>query len=274
MNSQIAEAIDLKYDPVAVILTDERPEGGRQFKEGKFDTCIMFMLAASTRGATAVFDRKTCGCPGGGVGLGFGNQFKNFPGGIEGFYHFLSVGNEGRTEAREVCEKLKQFASPHFYDDYVNGERYKKNRDLAEEYVGCMPITELPYKYVVFKPLKDVDPEKEEPKMITFLADMDQLSALVALANYGRKGGDNVIIHHFAACQVMGILSYREAESGRSRALVGMTDLSARVDLKRVLKNDLMSFNVPFSMFEEMEADVPGSFLFRSTWKMLRELKK
>jgi hypothetical protein len=33
-----------------------------------------------------------------------------------------------------------------------------------------------------------------------------------------------------------------------------------------------MSFAVPFAMFQEMEANVPGSFLERNTWKELREL--
>ena len=46
------------------------------------------------------------GCFGGGVGLGFGNQFKNFPGGEECFRHFLSVGNEGRPGGPELAEQI------------------------------------------------------------------------------------------------------------------------------------------------------------------------
>ena len=61
MESRIAESIDFRYGPVALILTDVKPEGARQFKEGKWG-CVMFLLGAVARGETAVFDRKTFGC--------------------------------------------------------------------------------------------------------------------------------------------------------------------------------------------------------------------
>jgi hypothetical protein len=34
-----------------------------------------------------------------------------------------------------------------------------------------------------------------------------------------------------------------------------------------------MTFAVPFVMFQEMEANVPGSFLERNTWKELMKLR-
>ena len=82
MHSKIASALNLQHNPVAIIWADEKPGSALQFKEGKWG-CVMFLLAATARGETAVFDRKTFGCWGGGVGLGFGNQYLNFPGGEE-----------------------------------------------------------------------------------------------------------------------------------------------------------------------------------------------
>ena len=55
-----------------------------QFSEGRWG-CVMWLLVHAARGKPAVADRKTFGCFGGGVGLGFGNQYKNFPGGEEEF---------------------------------------------------------------------------------------------------------------------------------------------------------------------------------------------
>ena len=86
MNSKISEAINLKYSPVAIILSNEKPEEGLQFKEGTWG-CVASMLFASSKGKTAFFDRKTFGCIGGGTGLGFGNRYKDFP-----IDYFLSTG--------------------------------------------------------------------------------------------------------------------------------------------------------------------------------------
>ncbi len=272
MESTITEALSLKYEPVAIMLTNERPGGAKQFKEGKFG-CVMSMLATAVRGNTAVFDRRTFGCPGGGTGLGFGNQYLNFPGGVEGFCYFLSVGYEQWEPGMKLVEQIKPFVGEELYDDLVHGERYLKTPELVKKFVDCLPIVDVPFEYVVFKPLRDVDLEKEKPEVIVFLADADQLSALVILANYGRGDNESVIIPYAAGCQSIGIYPFSEARREKPRAVVGLVDISARVQIKRQLKDDLMTFAVPLVMFEEMEASVPGSFLERNTWKELMKLK-
>lgn len=273
MESIIAKAMGLKYQPVAIVLANEKPKGARQFKEGKF-SCVMFLLAAAVRGQTVVFDRKTFGCPGGGTGLGFGNQYKNMPGGEEAFSHFLSMGYEGTEEGMKFAEMVRPFLTEETYNDLVHGERYLKTPELVLKFIECLPITDVPYEYVVFRPLKDVDPEEERPEVVVFLADMDQLGALVVLSSYGRESNEGAIIPQAAGCQSIGIYPFREARSETPRAVVGLVDLSARLAIKRQLKEDVMSFAVPLSMFEEMEANVPGSFLERPTWQELTKLKK
>jgi hypothetical protein len=115
-----------------------------------------------------------------------------------------------------------------------------------------------------------VELDRETPEIIIFLADPDQLSALVILANYGENGSENTIIPYAAGCQTIGIYPYREAQAKNQRAVVGLTDLSARNNLKKQLGRNLFSFAAPLKMFHEMEANVEGSFLRKNTWRSLR----
>jgi len=271
--NRIAEAICLKYPPVALFWTDQKPESAVQFKKGKWG-CIMWLVASAAKGKTAVCDRETFGCFGGGVGVGFGEQYKNFPGGEECFFHFLSSGNAVWGKGRRVAEKVKPFMREEAYDDFIQGERYLKTPKQVESFVKNLPIIDIPATFVVFKPLDKVDLKLETPQSVIFFADPDQLSALVILANYGRGDNENAIIPYAAGCQTIGIYPYREANAKNQRAVVGLTDLSARVPIRRQLGDNLMTFTVPFAMFQEMEDNVEGSFLQRPTWLELLKGKE
>jgi uncharacterized protein (DUF169 family) len=273
MESKIAAALGLKYHPVAITWTDEKPEKALGFKPGKWG-CVMWLLAAAAKGRAAAFDKETCGCWGGGVGLGFGNQYVRFPGGVECFARFLSTGNDGWPRGREVAEQLKSAARKEFMEDFLQGEGYLKTPELAKRFLEEMPIVEIPRKYVVFRPLSDGIPAHEETQAVVFLADPDQLSALTVLANYGRDGNENVILPFGAGCQQIGIFAYREARSRTPRDVIGLTDISARKNVKHQLDDHLLAFTAPWALFLEMEGNVEGSFLQKESWAALRDSER
>lgn len=241
MESRIAQELKLRYRPVALLLTDEKPEGALEFKEGHWG-CVVAMFAAAARGKTAVFSNETCGCPGGKIGLGFTDEFGHVPGGIE---YFLST---GRGEG------------------YPEGEGYMKTPEIAHEFAEALPRTCIPTQYVVAKPLDGVNVEQQKPELVVFFCEPDQLSALIVLANYGRPGSENVIIPFGAGCHTVCLIPYAQSKSETPKAVVGVTDISARP----MVDPDVLSFTVPFGMFQEMEADVPGSFLEKEAWKKVR----
>ncbi len=273
MESSIAQAIETKHSPIALLWTDEKPAGAMQFLEGKWG-CVMWLAAAAAKGRPAVCDAATFGCVGGGVGMGFGDCYKSFPGSEEGFCHFLSSGSEGWAEGPAVAEMVKPFLRGEAYDNFIHGERYIRSPELVKRFLKALPITQIPKRYVVFRPLADIDPKNETPQTVIFFADPDELSALVVLANYSRGDNENVIIPYAAGCQTIGIYPYREAKSDRPRAVVGLTDLSARVCIRKQLGDNLLSFAMPFALFREMETNVEGSFLQRHTWRELLTAKR
>ena len=237
MHSEIANRLKLRYSPVALLFSDEKPNDATEFIEGRRG-CVIALITAAAKGRQVAFSRSTCGCPGGIAGLGFGNPYPHFPGGFE---YFLST---GRGEG------------------YPEGEGYKKNPELVETFLDCLPFTDNAQKYIIAKPLDKVEEEKETPVIVVFYANPDQLSALVVLANYGRAGNDNVIIPFGAGCQSICLLPLHQACQVRPKAVVGMTDITARP----LIDADLLSFSIPTAMFREMEENIPGSFLDRHDW--------
>lgn len=238
MECRIAKELKLRYRPVALLFADDKPERALEFKEGHWG-CVVAMFAAAARGKTVVFSAETCGCGGGKIGLGFTDDYGHVPGGIE---HFLST---GRGEG------------------YPEGEGYLKTPELAHSFVENLPRTCIPARYVVVRPLDEVDIIQEQPQLVVFFCEPDQLSALVVLANYGRPGGENVIIPFGAGCHTICLIPYAQSKSETPKAVVGVTDISARP----MVDPDLLSFTVPFGMFQEMEANVPSSFLEKEAWK-------
>ncbi len=268
MESKLRESLRLKFEPVAIYWTNNLAAGAKQFAKGKWG-CVMMMYAQAAKGKTVAFDRETFGCMGGAVGLGFGNVYERWPGGIDCFYRFLSTGNENTAEGKAMLEKLGGNISKEGLGNFLYGERYCKTPEIAKKFVESLPMVDVPEKYVVMRPLKDVDLNQEPPKVISLLADCDQLSALIVLANYAREKTDNVTVRFGAACHQVGILPLHEAASEHPRAVLGMTDLSARENIKNQIGHDHLAFSVPLKMFLEMEGNVEGSFLERPTWKEL-----
>ncbi len=240
MDSRIAQAVKLRYPPVATLFANEKPEGALSFTPGRWG-CVISLMTAAARGKTAAISRETMGCPGGISGLGFGCGWENIPG---GFDYFLST---GRGEG------------------FPEGEGYKKTPELVSTFREAVPLADIPFTYVIFQPLTRLAPG-EQPVLVTFYATADQLSALTVLANYGLPGNENVITPMGAGCHTVVLIPYHESQQERPRAVIGLLDVSARP----FVDADLLGLTVPWAMFQQMEEDVSGSFLDRPAWAKVR----
>ena len=273
MESKIAKAIRLPHEPVAILWSDEKPEDAVMFKEKTWG-CTLWLMAGAAKGKVAACSRETFGCFGGGTGVGFGDQTVNFPGGVDCFCRFLSNGNAGNREGESVAEDIKKFARPEFVEEFLQGERYLKDPEAVRSYIEEIPTRDIPTKYVVYKPLSQLDPAREEPRAVVFFSDPDQFSALGVLANYCFAGNENVSFPYAAGCQALGLYAYAEAEKEQPKAIAGPMDLSARLYLRNQFGENVMSMSLPWRMFLTMEEHVEGSFLHRHTWHELLKTKQ
>ncbi len=248
MECKISKALNLKGSPVAVILTNEKPGTGMQFKEGTWGCVASMMAATASKGKTAYFDRKTYGCMGGGTGLGFGNCYKDFP-----IDYFLSTG------IKDFKTNVRTRAS------LEEGEAYIKTPELARKFVDSLPMREVETEYIVFKPLEETS-EDEKPEMVVFIVNPDMISALVVLANYGRESNESVTAPFGAGCQTI-LHGYSENEKEKPKAILGFFDISAR----KYIDKNMLSFTIPYKMYLEMSENVKGSFLEREQWLELNK---
>lgn len=240
MECKLAQKLKLKYFPAAIILSNEKPAEAMEFIAGRWG-CSGAMLSAVVKGRRAVFSSDNFGCEGGGVGLGFLNQFS------AGMEHFL---------ANSTPDKM-----PPKYKNRQS-EGYKKTAALTREWMDNMARVDFSEKYVIFKPLHEVDTAAETPQSVVFYVNPDQLTALIVLANYESPTNDRVIAPFASGCQSVCRLSLIEGRSERPRAVIGMTDISVRL----YMEPDMLAFSMPFALFKEMEANADGSFLDRELW--------
>ena len=245
MTDQLIDALQLKHSPLAILLSDELPADATQLKEGRWG-CVAGMLLAAARGKTVAFDRGTYGCPGGGMGLGYAGAYEGFP--IE---CLLSTGGQVET------------AEGRTYD-LGEGERFLASPELARRWAESLPVVDTT-GYVVAKPLAALTPG-EVPTLVWLLVNPDQLSALVYLCSFQRGTIENVTAPWGAACQSI-LFALDEARRDPPRGVIGFFDISQRHRIDR----ELLSFTVPYQLFQELESSVARSFLGMPPWQKLRE---
>jgi uncharacterized protein (DUF169 family) len=264
--TQIEQALDLKYPPLAIFFSQTLPPSVKHPSLG----CAMVLAAQAAKGETVALSKDSCRCYHAASGFGLDKfRLDRYPGGPECFFRFLSTGNDGWEHGRAVLAQLKERGTPESFITYFSeGEGFRKTPKLVQNWIENLPEVEPEGTYVILKPLRDIS-DNETPKIVSLLVNPDQLSALVVLANYARKGSDNVRIPFGAGCDCLGLYAFDEAEKEPPHAIIGLTDISVRSHLGKLLGRDILSFTVPMKMFEEMESSVQESFLTRSAWKTM-----
>jgi uncharacterized protein (DUF169 family) len=271
--SQIAGAAGIRLNPVAIVWTDKKPEKALEFKPGTWGCVMWFFAKVAKEGKTAVFSRETTTCAGGCMGLGFGRPLDRHAARNEyGFCSFLSNGIEGALDKKAYQAIIDQSFDDHHKKMLTEGERFLKNPAVVKKWLQNLPVYDAKDKYIVMKPVSETD-ENEDIRSIVFVANADQIAGLSTLANFATGNVlDGVYVAASAAgCQAMGVCTYAEGDSDSPRAVIGLTDLSARKAVRPTLGKDVLTFSVPFALYNEMELNVKDSCLELDLWKELRD---
>lgn len=236
----LKEILKLKYPPVAIIFADEKPKDALEYKSTvSKGPCALALVKKAFDGKTVAFGIDTLGCFGAKVGFGFADDTL-MPGGIE---YYLS------------CGRGKKFPE---------GEKLKKTPDIAKEYYDNLPKKVMHSKYIIFKPIEKEDYTKA--KLVMFLANPDQLSALVSLYSFDDSSHTNILAPMVSGCASIVKLPLNELRRDKPKAIVGLLDVFVR----SFYDEDILSFTVPFDKYITMNDNSKNCFLQENVWNKVR----
>ena len=255
---ELCRLLGLQDLPLAIFYTDDKPTDGIHPESGfvprdedlkdpevNFDNrmsifpCVMAYIRRARRtGVTAWFDEEHFGCGGGGLYLGCAERSPLIPA-------IVSTGIEGKIE----------------------GERYMKSPELVDKFLDEMNLEPAPAKYCVFKRMDKLE-ENEEPQVVAFFANPDQISGLVNLLCFSLEDWNSVSTPFGAACTTLVTFPFKEIGKEKPKAILGGFDISARP----FVESDFMSLAMPAKVFAKILADMDDAFLETKSWQ--RVLKR
>lgn len=245
----IAKQLKLEYAPVGIWFTDTKPEGAFEFDPSK-RTCVVSMLVAASKGTMVAVSDATCACPGGAVGLGFGDAFAR-----------RDTPTDWMLSHGEECPDWPDGRAP-LRPDMRNGERFFRSSECTRRWRNDMALADADYEYVVMAPVACA--ALGTPDLVWMLANPDQLSALVVMCGYTTGRALNVLAPFCAGCQSI-VLAKQEAAREEPHAIMGMFDISQRHRLPR----ELLSLTMPYALFDEIDVHCMEGCLVSHAWRQI-----
>ena len=147
-------------------------------------------------------------------------------------------------------------------------ERYKKNKNLVEEFISPFSIPEKAEKWINFARIDKIDSFKGKEGVI-FFATPDILSGLISWCLFDTNTPDAVSILFGSGCGSIITQVVSENKNKGKRTFLGMIDPSARPNVEK----DILTYAVPIDRFVEMCSSITETFLIKSTkdWQRIKE---
>ena len=230
MQSKLVEMLHLDLEPVGVYFGNTEAECDTVAEPGKRNCIVPFLLAAA-RGKVVGITEEGCTCPGGTVGLCFGDGFtrKN-----PNIHKMLSQGM-GDAAPEQAPPMMKE------------GERFFCDEETALKWRNAMPFSDRGFPRVVF-------------------ADADRSSALVTMLGFHNGRTVNTIVPYGAACHSI-VFAAEQLDSDDPMAVMGLFDISQR---SKAIANYL-SLTMPRALWESMSEGLDRSCLTTHSWREIEK---
>ena len=241
---KIADILGISLKPVAIYRQKTIPEDASV----PTDHCSIppLLMKCARLGTKCAADKEHTFCHGALSGLGFGGMF----------------------DREHSCWIASDIPEEHKGELNHRGKGEFKSPDIAKLQLDAIKDYGDGTDAIVFQELDSAMGEDRPIEVVVFLVDPTRLSALALLAGYSKSTpGPAATMPYGHACQQIYALPRSEGESDDPHAIIGMTDIYAR----RFVPSDILSFAVPFSLYERMDRDIDGSYFCRGKWPEMRD---
>ena len=268
MESAIVRNLRPEFEPVGIVWSDTIPGDTLQFKKEKFGCILSLFAQATRRGKITGGSRDSITCNGGRAALGFGT---NFDASDELLDRYAAVFSKGlRSASNPAAYRATMEAAPRSWRPlYEYGERRHCSAELAKEWIlHGLPRYDIPYEYVLFKPLSRTALE-DNLRAVIFPVSPDELGGLVTLAGSVMRGTDPVQVPQGADCNSITSFAYAQADQAAPRAVLGMLGVDGRKVMHKRFREDILTLTLPTPLFQRMEQEANDCVFQTPSWKDL-----
>lgn len=237
---KIEDILEIDMNPVAIYRAAEVPSDASTPSVHCSITPLLLKCAMAGKKCAAA--KEHISCHGAISGFGFG--------GIQDRHH---TAMRLSSIPPECCAEFKHEGK----GDFLTPEIAELQLVAIKDYGNGEDV-------IVFQPLDEALAEHQPIEVVVFLCDPTRISALTLLAGFNKTTpGPATIVPYGHACQQIYAIPRAEGESDDPHAVIGLTDLYAR----RFIPADILSFAVPFKLYQRMEADIERSYFGKETWQ-------
>lgn len=257
MESNITKELSARFNPIALIKTDKKPEDAYTLKPGR-GACVMSLVGQTiAKRKTTCFSRENISCGGVNADLGWGTGFETEED-KELQACFLSLGLESAKDKDKYLKKIEHMPKT-IKEMFLNGERIYSDYNTAYESISKRPIYD-DEKYAVFKPLEKLE-NGEIPDSVIFTVNPIELTVLIQLNSSFRTDSNYILTPQASACQAIGAFTFKERDSDNPSPVLGPIDFAGRSKIRALIPNNYMLLSMPWKLFLKLEEISKNSVL-------------
>ncbi|MBR0372255.1 MAG: DUF169 domain-containing protein [Methanobrevibacter sp.] len=248
MESYISNELGLRFPPIVLLKSDERPDDAKGPKSGKGGCVMSFVAQTIAKRVTTCFGRENISCGGISSGFGWGTGFQTEED-LDFQATFLSCGIESAPDKESYEKRLDKML--RVSEMFREGERIFTDFKTAKENIKNRPIYDEG-EYVIFKALENLN-DGEIPSSVIFTLNPLELTVLIQINTSFRTDNACLLTPQASSCQSIGCFVFNQDESDDPVPVLGPIDLAGRSKTKHFIPNDYLTLAMPWKLYLKLE---------------------